>query len=894
MATYVNASTTLVQVDTSQTGPYIVLLSSLNAPGSLVTIRDSIGAAAAKSTGNYIVVSTTKGVNFLDGSFSNLITQPYGFLTITPKTPTVWGIVNTFAFPDASTTANLSNINVSSISISSIAYIQQAIISTASISTICTNNVYITDNLSVGQSTIAHAGFFMCSLRSYTDILAASNIYAGSTISTLFANIGSTLYAPYISTTDLYVNGGLQTASSISTAGPMFVGSSISTTGDLAVGASTFVAGQLMTGSLLTLSNAMVGGSLSVMSSLYAQWDIFTPSSILAQGLSTINNVNIGENLSVLGNVFINKELYTTSSILTTGTISTLENLNVSSNLSVLGNVFIANELYTTSSILATGTISTLQNVNVSSNLSVLGNVFIAKELYTTSSIFTRGSISTLEDLNVARNVSILGNLYVQGSVQFSDKEVELQDVIVSSLVSKGPISTISSLSAGGYLNIAGSTILTGTVSALSNFHVAGLFSTASTVVIGDSLLVANTGYFASHLSISSFVNISENLNVAGSVTVQNIAVTLSTAISTLAVTNTVGFGLNVSASMLVAGLFSTSGSMNIGGRISTPNVLAVGSTIDTQHLSVRTGMSVFSNVGFAQDIFARSSLVVGNSTITRSLYANIGNVLNTLTVGPSEGQGSLSNYGSFSNGGTAVFSGAVNVQGVTTLSNVLNIAPFNNFLGNATNRISNDTFMASLTTSYQSTVGQAAFYSSVQIQGGLSVFSSLTATNINFTGILYSNGAVFQGGGAGIPGINSVGTIGINSASNASYSLFVSGDIVASGNVTAQSDIRKKDNIVTIDSPLEKILKMRGVYYTRTDSDNIDANPTKPTKPTKHTRQVGVIAQEVEEIIPEVVMTDTSDDKFKSVAYGNIVALLIEGMKAQQSTIDYLLKRNV
>ena len=73
------------------------------------------------------------------------------------------------------------------------------------------------------------------------------------------------------------------------------------------------------------------------------------------------------------------------------------------------------------------------------------------------------------------------------------------------------------------------------------------------------------------------------------------------------------------------------------------------------------------------------------------------------------------------------------------------------------------------------STIGQAAFFSSVQVQGGLSVFSSITARNINFTGILTSNGTTFTGGSA--PGINSAGSIGINSASNASYSLLVTGN---------------------------------------------------------------------------------------------------------------------
>ena len=106
--------------------------------------------------------------------------------------------------------------------------------------------------------------------------------------------------------------------------------------------------------------------------------------------------------------------------------------------------------------------------------------------------------------------------------------------------------------------------------------------------------------------------------------------------------------------------------------------------------------------------------------------------------------------------------------------------------------------------------------------------------------------------------------------------SIQATGNIAAGGDITAQSDIRVKTNIVEIDSPLEKISKMRGVYYNRRDDSN--------------TRHLGVIAQEVEEVLPEVVYTDNSEAKHKSVAYGNIVALLIEAVKAQQSTIDSLL----
>ncbi len=100
------------------------------------------------------------------------------------------------------------------------------------------------------------------------------------------------------------------------------------------------------------------------------------------------------------------------------------------------------------------------------------------------------------------------------------------------------------------------------------------------------------------------------------------------------------------------------------------------------------------------------------------------------------------------------------------------------------------------------------------------------------------------------------------------------------SGNVTAldliaTSDRRLKQNIVTIDSALEKVQKLRGVYFNRLNSEK---------------RNLGVIAQEVEDVLPEVVFTDESSEQMKSVAYGNIVALLIEALKEQQEQINKLI----
>ena len=110
-------------------------------------------------------------------------------------------------------------------------------------------------------------------------------------------------------------------------------------------------------------------------------------------------------------------------------------------------------------------------------------------------------------------------------------------------------------------------------------------------------------------------------------------------------------------------------------------------------------------------------------------------------------------------------------------------------------------------------------------------------------------------------------GNVGINTA-NPQYTLDVNGTIYSSGDIIAFSDRRVKTNITTIDSGLTLVNALRGVYYNRTDTN----------EPT--IRHMGVIAQEIEQVLPEVVKTDTSEQQMKSVAYGNIVAVLIEGIK--------------
>ena len=103
---------------------------------------------------------------------------------------------------------------------------------------------------------------------------------------------------------------------------------------------------------------------------------------------------------------------------------------------------------------------------------------------------------------------------------------------------------------------------------------------------------------------------------------------------------------------------------------------------------------------------------------------------------------------------------------------------------------------------------------------------------------------------------------------------LTATGDVIAYGS----SDKQLKDNIVPIANAMHKISKLSGNTFDWND---------KQSEYDVGTKDVGVIAQEVEAVLPEVVTT--RDNGYKAVRYEKMIALLIEGMKEQQAEIDTL-----
>jgi hypothetical protein len=101
-------------------------------------------------------------------------------------------------------------------------------------------------------------------------------------------------------------------------------------------------------------------------------------------------------------------------------------------------------------------------------------------------------------------------------------------------------------------------------------------------------------------------------------------------------------------------------------------------------------------------------------------------------------------------------------------------------------------------------------------------------------------------------------------------------GSIYADGDVTAftdASDIRLKENIDVIPNALDKVSTLQGITFNYKDKPEI--------------RTTGLIAQELEKVLPEAVYE--TPDEMKAIRYGNVVGLLVEAIKELKQEIEEL-----
>lgn len=259
----------------------------------------------------------------------------------------------------------------------------------------------------------------------------------------------------------------------------------------------------------------------------------------------------------------------------------------------------------------------------------------------------------------------------------------------------------------------------------------------------------------------------------------------------------------------------------------------------------------------------------------TQTLAGALALPSNGLNVGSGQLQvtgGNVSMSGGLSIGGSLGISGALGA-GDTTVLGFLSVASTLGVTGAATFG-STGSFTGAVTASTAPSAGghltnktyvdaQTALKLNLTggtLTGNLSIVNSTTEMTLT----LGSSGGYYFGNATVAGWKNSGGTARV------SWNIS-SGDFTAAGNVTAYSDARLKENVQTIRDAVALVNRMRGVFYDRIDTGEAG---------------VGVIAQEMQEVVPQVVVPN---DGTLSVAYGNLVGVLIEAVKELSARVEAL-----
>ena len=122
------------------------------------------------------------------------------------------------------------------------------------------------------------------------------------------------------------------------------------------------------------------------------------------------------------------------------------------------------------------------------------------------------------------------------------------------------------------------------------------------------------------------------------------------------------------------------------------------------------------------------------------------------------------------------------------------------------------------------------------------------------------------------------IGNLYIRDGSTTRFTFDDDGSFTATSNITAYSDRKLKDNLEVIPNALDKVSQLTGYTYDRIDMDGV--------------RQSGLIAQDVQEVLPEVIVNNVDPDSGEetlSVAYGNMIGLLVEAVKELKAEVEEL-----
>jgi predicted acyltransferase (DUF342 family) len=442
-----------------------------------------------------------------------------------------------------------------------------------------------------------------------------------------------------------------------------------------------------------------------------------------------------------------------------------------------------------------------------------------------------------------------------------------------------------------------GALVVTGGMGIGGDIYIGGTMKVQSTaeIQLGGKVNISNSMLVSANVDIGQRLTVSGNTTLGANLVVYGSTYFGNTAQSTTADTGAVvvAGGVGVAKNITVDGIIQANSGSSYGVAFKSNPGGGSGDTATIKYFVVTGEQTVLElavnndaedainlsssgpvNVTSATDASAVTNgalRVAGGASVTKKLY--VGGVVNALDTTEA----------------TSASAGAVIVSGgVGVAKNIY--AHGNIFTDGFLNTGANTTIFSVTDASSISSgalvigggvgIGKKLYVGSEALITGDITAATLTANKAVFTDAnkkLTSSGTVpTNQGGTGLSSFTNSGVVYASSTSalaTGSGLTYNGTDLTCGGNVTAYSDARLKKNIKIIENALEKVQELNGYTFERTD--------------VEMSRQTGVIAQEVMHVLPEAV-SFTEDGKY-TVAYGNMVGLLIESIKDLNSQVTSL-----
>ena len=493
-------------------------------------------------------------------------------------------------------------------------------------------------------------------------------------------------------------------------------------------------------------------------------------------------------------------------------------------------------------------------------------------------------------DIELTGSIVATGNITTSGTINgltFSSGIVSSSAQTIANLptgVVSGSAQTIANLP-------------TGTVSGSSQITYASISSIPAGIVSGSSQIdiTSTTGFSTYSTSVDSRITTEKgrvDAILSAAAADKDSFAEIVTLINSVDLTNDTAFASFYTASVgRLNNLETTSGSVNIS--VSNLNTFSGSALTRLSALEVETAnletfsssaltrldnlegkdfsitltgdvtgtgtVTNLSNVSFATTV-AANSVALGTDT-TGDYVASLVAGTN-ITLSNNSGEGATPTIGltnsSITIGSTAISLGssATTIAGLTSVTST-------GFTGALTGNASTATTLAT-----------ARNINGVSFNGSADI--TVTAAAGTLSGATLASGVT----ASSLTSVGTLTSLTVTGAITANGGVAVTGAITATGDITAYytSDKRHKNNIQTIPNALEKVTKLNGVTWEWNDDVN---------EVTKSTPKTGLIAQEVQEVLPEVVKT--RDDGFLALDYSKMMGLLVEAIKEQQIQIEEL-----